>query len=565
MFGDYTKMPDLSGGIEADGTVIYLETVYEAITTKIYYFDDDQYLNGLTSTIPYDTMRSNNYYFEDPPSKAGYIFCGWCDLQKNLYSDSTGKLTTRWNKVADICYLCAKWTPITYTITYYLDEDATHSNISSYTIEDYTIKLSGASLDGYKFIKWTFTNDPDAEAVTEIPTGSTGNITLYAHFEKIHTVTVRNQDGSDTKYEDIADKKVTFPWLHAAYIYVCVEDPDIKVNSKGEYTISNSDVTFTVREKTFEECYTNGYYEIYTVNQLAGIRTVNTDPDAKVRLMQSISFEDEDRWTPIDVWRGEFDGGNCTILNLYIDIVLSDAQNAVGMFCENYGTVKNLVVQDATIAIGSDDTADGTINAGAIVGFNRGTVQNVGVHHATVTTAVTSVSLGAIVGYNEFGTVNGCVAMDVVLEGCGDMGMVVGTSNGGTINGCSVYGESATMYIRGENRTLGGIVGHAYNSCHIEYCRVLLVNFSFDDYEGIDRKQLKPCIGYIVGHLQNNATVDNVYAEEVTMTYGGLPAAFTYLFTVYNPRAYVCQAGDGTVGRNNGGAIGNTNWDGIIS
>ncbi len=75
----------------------------------------------------------------------------------------------------------AVYTPITYTITYTETKGATNSNVGTYTIESETIILDDLSAIGYTFDGW-YNGDTK---VTQIPSGSIGNLTLTAKWTAI--------------------------------------------------------------------------------------------------------------------------------------------------------------------------------------------------------------------------------------------------------------------------------------------------------------------------------------------------------------------------------------------
>jgi len=75
----------------------------------------------------------------------------------------------------------AKHVPIVYDITYDLDGGENGDNPATYTIVTPTIALADATKEGFTFDGW-FRDADKTIAVTEIPLGSTGAVTLYAKF-----------------------------------------------------------------------------------------------------------------------------------------------------------------------------------------------------------------------------------------------------------------------------------------------------------------------------------------------------------------------------------------------
>lgn len=75
--------------------------------------------------------------------------------------------------------------PLVYTITYLNLMGATNPNPTTYTVFSPTINLLPPSdVPGYRFIGW-YTAPEGGERVTQIPSGTVGDIVLYARFEPI--------------------------------------------------------------------------------------------------------------------------------------------------------------------------------------------------------------------------------------------------------------------------------------------------------------------------------------------------------------------------------------------
>ena len=144
-------------------------------------------------------------------SKVGYIFKGW-------YSDAA---FTADNEVTEIAtgstgnvILYAKFDAITYDITYTLDGGTNAANNpADYTVETATITLADASKTGRTFKGWyseaAFTNQ-----VTEIATGSIGDISLYAKYSDEYTLQLSDVDFSDgeiTAYTNTTEKNIIIP------------------------------------------------------------------------------------------------------------------------------------------------------------------------------------------------------------------------------------------------------------------------------------------------------------------------------------------------------------------
>ena len=122
------------------------------------------------------------------PTREYYTFDGWYmdGVKYENYTMETGNDVT----------LRARWTPISYTITYNLSGgNNTTLNPKSYTIDSAKISLLAPSRTGYKFIGW-YKDSSYKTKVTEISAGSHEDITLYAKWEIItYTITYELNGG----------------------------------------------------------------------------------------------------------------------------------------------------------------------------------------------------------------------------------------------------------------------------------------------------------------------------------------------------------------------------------
>ena len=126
--------------------------------------------------------------------KQYYDFAGWYDN-----AEFEGDAIAQHNG-AEAYY--AKYTPVKYTITYELGTGETSAQlVTEYSVETETIILPEASAmtiaDG-SFVGWYDNAQGSGEAITEIPQGSNGNITLYAVWA-MNTATVVELTAADAK------------------------------------------------------------------------------------------------------------------------------------------------------------------------------------------------------------------------------------------------------------------------------------------------------------------------------------------------------------------------------
>ena len=132
------------------------------------------------------------------PTRAGYTFSGWFDTGSLDYT-YTVAASTSWYPPSNSFNMYARWTRITYTVTYY--ENGVNGNVSSVVVNalDATT-LPTPTLSGYNFAGWytavsggTFIG---AAGASYTPTAT---ISLYGHWTAItYTITYLKNDGSGT-------------------------------------------------------------------------------------------------------------------------------------------------------------------------------------------------------------------------------------------------------------------------------------------------------------------------------------------------------------------------------
>ena len=212
-------------------------------------------------------------------------------------------------------------------------------------------------------------------------------------------------------------------------------------------------------------------YEIKTATQLKNFATAvnkGIEKSAHAKLMNNIDLssvcsKENGNWTPIGndahQYIGTFDGNGKTIKNLYINNTSSDTDYQ-GLFGYVSGTVKDL-------------TVSGSVSGDWYV--------------------------GGVVGYNNGGTVTGCIfSSSGSVSGSDHVGGVVGSNNNGTVENCyntgKVTGSSEYSYI-------GGVVG--YNSGTVKNCynTGTVTGTGTDDY-----------VGGVVGYNRSGGSVTNSYS-----------------------------------------------------
>ncbi len=124
------------------------------------------------------------------PSRPGYRFEGW-------YADA--QLETEWDfasgTVTSDTTLYAKWSLLTYTVTYTLNGGTINGgNPAEYTVESVELVLGNPFRSAYEFSGW-FADEDLTVAATSIPSGSTGNLRFYAAWTPVIYAITYSLDG----------------------------------------------------------------------------------------------------------------------------------------------------------------------------------------------------------------------------------------------------------------------------------------------------------------------------------------------------------------------------------
>jgi len=149
-----------------------------------------------TNTILLPTGASSpvNQY---KPTRAHYVFAGWYNDEActdgpvdKISKGSTGGRT-----------LYAKWTPLSYKVTFHVDGGVAVPQ-GSFHVETAYI-LPGTTRAGYTFEGWYDNAELEGEAVTELPEGSTGDRHFYAKWSDPiqYTITILPLEGTVTDAE----------------------------------------------------------------------------------------------------------------------------------------------------------------------------------------------------------------------------------------------------------------------------------------------------------------------------------------------------------------------------
>lgn len=193
-------------------------------------------------------------------------------------------------------------------------------------------------------------------------------------------------------------------------------------------------------------CPTCGYdddkYHISTVDELTvwadAVNGGNTFSGKTVTLDADVDLTDVE-WTPVDNFRGTFDGQGNTISNLTVS-----GTECVGLFGDVVGVVRNVVLDNAVIT--------GNHYVGGIAGYVYGEISGCTVKNAKITATPNAVvdsydngdKVGGIVGYiaaEPTAILTGNNVEDTEIEGYRDVGGIAGMVNTGVGATATVSGN----------------------------------------------------------------------------------------------------------------------------
>ncbi len=316
-----------------------------------------------TTVATYDSNLSS----VEVPTKEGYTFGGYYSSQNGngtRYFDENGDgIGTSTFTSATTIY--AKWTPITYTITYTLNGGTVSGNPTSYTIESNNITLNNPTKTGYTFTGWTGSNGTTPSTSVTIATGSTGNKSYVANFEaNVYKIVLNNQGATTAGTQEV--------W----YQYKTTKT----INSTTCYYYTNSTLTsclsggYTITKPTKTGATFGGYYTAIT----GGTQYVNTSGSFTNNIYQKLPSEINSSYTDTITLYARWGKSvnNLTITLSETSYEYSGNANTPGV------TVKD---GDVTLVEGTDYTVSYSDNTE--VGTGHVTISMTGTYNSTTATS----------------------------------------------------------------------------------------------------------------------------------------------------------------------------------
>lgn len=168
--GDYTltityKYGTLDYTVEAD---------YEVTESNIAFLNYVLNEGSFTSSTPDRFVKEDGLATLPVPERTAYDFAGW------YTSDNTLKESFPANYTTLKTTLYAKWTPTSYTVSYYLNHETAFDYTDNYTLLDSLDLWEGAEREAYHFMGWYANQNYIGTPVTSIDDGNYGNKAFYA-------------------------------------------------------------------------------------------------------------------------------------------------------------------------------------------------------------------------------------------------------------------------------------------------------------------------------------------------------------------------------------------------
>ena len=195
-----------------------------------------EYEYGVVTILPMQVTRT------------GYYFAGWFDADGNkVMSVGAGETGAR--------SYTAKWSREGYEITYILNGGVNHvGNPFAYTVNNPTITLFAPAREGFTFDGWY---DNDGNKVTQIPKGSTGDITLTARW--IDKVPPTGEITIGENHWTAFTEKLSFNLFFKNAQSVAITGADNGGRVSIAYLLSDSELTAEeLKTKAFTD-YTNAF------------------------------------------------------------------------------------------------------------------------------------------------------------------------------------------------------------------------------------------------------------------------------------------------------------------
>jgi uncharacterized repeat protein (TIGR02543 family) len=151
--------------------------------------------NGGAGSMTAQSVRGTAAIKSNTFTRAGYTFAGWATSQNGSVAYANGALISPTGAVT----LYAKWTAISYTVTFNANGGAGSMSAMSFTAAGRTLTPNAFTRTGYTFAGWSTTAGGTATISNSASYSTPGNVTLYAVWTAInYTVTFNANGGAGT-------------------------------------------------------------------------------------------------------------------------------------------------------------------------------------------------------------------------------------------------------------------------------------------------------------------------------------------------------------------------------
>ncbi|MDR2202854.1 MAG: InlB B-repeat-containing protein [Nitrososphaerota archaeon] len=192
-------------------------------------------VSPFASACVYSTVTVNNSYatvtgagtYQDcktvtinAGTRDGYTFVGWTVNSGGVKLKSATSPTTTFTMPAKNVVVTANWTPITYSISYALNDGANApGNPTSYTANNLPLNIATPTRSGYVFSHWKITCVNGSESVlptSGIPAGTIGNVLLSAIWDvSVYSIEYRLNGGVNAPGNPVSYNVANLPSLIA--------------------------------------------------------------------------------------------------------------------------------------------------------------------------------------------------------------------------------------------------------------------------------------------------------------------------------------------------------------
>ncbi len=370
--------------------------------------------------------------------------------------------------------------------------------------------------------------EDELEDTIVIKQGNTFNLNYYTNNYEGHVVEWISDNKSVVQVQDARNAVFKTVGSGQAKLTLTV-DGAIQPKIVKNVNVNSSSSTFNIGDGSEENPYL-----IFSLSDLNKLAASSADLTKNYRLMADITDGTNSEVQQIAAsspFKGVFDGYGHTIKitnSTRTNSIQNSANKNMGLFAENAGTIKNLIVEDCDFSFDADYTAQEVQNFGIICGSNTGTIIGCVVNNSKIdfytslVYAYRNINIGGIAGYNT-GTISNCEFNEGMLNNIAEddalsykesirmayTGGIVGLNKSGNINYCSTkkcvidtkIGEtvSTTSYLF--LAASGGIVGASIDNGTIEHCLVYdysKLNKTFDTVQTISAQT------YDDGHYSNS-------------------------------------------------------------